>query len=134
MVTSGSLRQSSRPASVAGLAASASRIVSVEDIGDAVGVNGDEAHGFLARHRAEALAHARLRQAVAAGAQGLHRDEIAVPRLAFRARRHLQFAAIGLFLVDGRTRPPPFASARKMPSVCVRARDRSLMTRPVYAG
>jgi hypothetical protein len=70
-----------------------------EDMGNAVSVNGDQADRLFARHAAQPLAHARLRQAVAAGAQRFHRHEIAVARLACGARRHLQFAAIGLFFV-----------------------------------
>ena len=108
MVTSGSSRQSSRPASVGrlrrlGLGQHRAR----EDMRDAVGVDGDQADRALALERAEPLLDARRRQAEAAVALRPRRRPGRRPARPRRARRDRELAA-ELLLVD---RHEPAAAA-----------------------
>src|ERR1700674_1566735 len=77
---------------------------------DAMGVNGDEAHGFLARERAEPLLHARRGQAEPSAAAYLDGDQIAVLRI-LRGTGGDGELAPEILLVD-RGEPP--AAARKL--------------------
>ena len=79
MVTSGSSRQSSRLAIVAGFAASASAITAGrEDMRDVVRVDGDHRDRLLAGQRSQHGDDLAARQAVAAGARRLDLDEVAI--------------------------------------------------------
>ena len=82
----------------------------------------DEADRALALERAEPLLHPRGRQAEAALARELDRDQVAVLRASAVAPGGMSSSRPSCFLSTGTSRPPPFGSARKMPSWrCLRA-------------
>ena len=112
MVTSGSSRQSSRPASRAGLAASASATRGGgKYIRDRMGVDGDQADRALGLERAQLLRDARARETIAAAARRhLDRDQIAVARVRAGAGGNRELAT-ELLLVD-RLEPPAAARRR----------------------
>ena len=133
MVTNGTSRQSSRPSSVAGRAASASRDErAAEDVRDAVGVDRDQADRPFALERTEPLDDRAGRQAEPAVARHLDRDEIAVHGAAGVSRAMVS-SRPSCFLSIGTRRPPPPGRPRKMPSTRCLARSISLMTRPVVS-
>src|SRR6266571_2772449 len=76
----------------------------------AMGVNGDEAHGLLARERAEPLLHARRGQAEPSAAAHLDSNEIAVLRILRGAGGYRELAP-QILLVDRGETP---AAARKL--------------------
>ena len=134
MVTSASLRQSSRPARSAGL-----RRVGLgqrrdrKDMRDVVGVDGDQAHRALALERAEPFLDARGRQAEA-GRAAATLTAIRSPSCAsLVASRGIVSSLPSCFLSTGTSRPPPPGSARKMPSARALALSMILMTRPGVA-
>src|ERR1700730_9993198 len=77
---------------------------------DAKGVNGDEAHGFLARERAEPLLHAPDGQAEQSAGDHLDGNQIAVLRIVRGAGGYRELAP-QILLVD-RGEPP--ATAREL--------------------
>ena len=101
MVTSGTSRQSSRPSSVAGLAASASRSGGWRKrLRDFVGVDRDQADRLFAGERAEPFLDLARGKAIGAGADQIDADEVAVFGAPAVGLRDVQLAA-GLLLVDG---------------------------------
>ena len=107
-MTSGSSRQSSRPASARRLGRFRLRHGGGgKDVRDRVGVNGDQADRALGLERAQPFRHARAREAVAAAARRhLDRDQIAVARVRAGAGG-IASSRPSCFLSIGSSRPPP---------------------------
>ena len=124
-MTNGTSRQSSRPSSVAGRAASASAISArLKTCGNAVGMDRDQADGALALERAEPLHDRAGRQAEPAVARHFDRDEIAVLGAAGVVARDRQFAA-ELLLVDRHQAAAAVRAGRERYRACDAWRGRS---------